>query len=364
MSCNKPLYRLPIIPEGLPRDMRHRVKHGALICNQKERDDLIKYWKKTEDMFQTIGCGQCSACRLDYSRQWAIRCCLEANYYKFNWFITLTYDDKHLPKGRILDLETGEIEFNCKGEERAVLEEKDMKDFLKRLRMSAERKGLRCEDLDDCRYFYCGEYGETYQRPHYHMLSFGLEIPDLEPAYVRDGYRFFYSSWIEKLWGKGFVVIGEFCFDTAAYVARYVMKKQKGKGAKELKAKKRKVIIPQGLSDMFQEEYRDEFCRMSRRPGIGKRYFDEHKDDIYATDSLYIKCSNGLNTVKPPSYFDNLYDIENHEELEKIKAQRRKVAKARQKLKMAQTSLSEIEYREMLENKKLEQIKKLKREVE
>lgn len=372
MACNKPLYRLPTIVEALPPQFQHRVKNGALVCNQQDRDYLIQVHGKKEDWFQQIPCGQCSACRLEYSRQWAIRCVLEASYHKYNWFITLTYDDFHLPKGRLLDLETGELEQNEKGELRAVLLEKDMQDFLKRLRMSATRKGLRDDDLEDIRYFYAGEYGDSYQRPHYHMLTFGLDIPDLQIDFIKDGYRYFKSAWLSKLWGKGIVCVGEFNFDTAAYTARYVMKKQKGQGAKEMREKKRTVIMPDNLSLTLEKsalrlelkEFRDEFCRMSRRPGIGKRYFEEHKDKIYESDSLYIKTCKGLMEVKPPSYYDNLFDIDNHSRLEEIKENRRQVAKARNALKMAQTSLSEVEYREQLESKKKIQIKKLKRVIE
>lgn len=366
MSCTRPLFRLPTIQEGLPRDMRHRIKYGAIILRRNERDDLIKFWNKTEDMFQQIPCGQCADCRLEYSRQWAIRCVLESSYYDFNWFLTLTYDDEHLPKGRLLNLETGEIMLNSEGQERRCLESKDLQDFLKRLRISATRKGLRGADgIEDCRNFSCGEYGEKTERPHFHSCIFGLEIPDLQPLFVKDGYRYFSSDWINKVWGKGFVVVGQFNFDTAAYVSRYVMKKQKGKGLKEFKSKVKKVLLPDEFGgEMIIQDFQEEFCRMSRRPGIGKRYFEEHKKDIYATDSLFVKSSKGLMKVKPPKYFDNLFGLESPEEIEKLKEQRRAVGKAKELQRRQQTTMSDIDYNIMREQKREVQLKKLKRDVE
>lgn len=334
--------------------------------NRKDRDYLITCWNKKEDDFQTIPCGQCIDCRLEYSRQWAIRCVLESSYFAFNWFFTLTYDDAHLPKGRVLNLETGEIELNDLGQERRVLEPKDLQDFLKRLRISATRKGLRCDDnFEDCKNYSCGEYGEKHLRPHYHCCIFGLDIPDLEPEFIKDGYRYFSSKWINTVWGKGYVVIGQFNFDTAAYVARYVMKKQKGKGAVEFKSKVKKVILPASMGgEMLVEEFQDEYCRMSRRPGIGKRYFEEHGEDIYRTDSLYVKTSKGLLNVKPPKYYDNLFGIEHPDEINEIKHKRRKQGKAKQEMRKKLTSLTDEQYNEMRANKRKEQVKKLKREVE
>ncbi len=365
MSCNSPLYRLPTIIEAVPAQFQHRVRHGGIIMNRQDRDLLIVKYGKKEDWFQQIACGQCTACRLEYSRQWAIRCVLESSYYKYNWFVTLTYNDECLPKGRVLNMETGEIERNEKGEDLAVLEPQDVTDFFKRLRMSAERKGLRHDDKDDNRYFYCGEYGEQFKRPHYHVLFFGLDIPDLEIAYAKRGNVFFYSNWLEKLWGKGIVVISQLNFDSAAYTARYVMKKQKGKGLKEFKSKVKKIILPESMGGEIKiDEFQEEFCRMSRRPGIGKKYFDEHKDDIYETDSLYVKASKGLMKVKPCRYYDTLFDVIDPDKLQKIKQQRKRVGKAQKQLKMANTTLNEVEYGEMLERKKQEQVKKLKREVE
>lgn len=360
MSCNNPLFRLPTISEAVPAQFQHRVKHGAIIMNRKDKDYLVNVCKKSPDLFQQIPCGQCSACRLEYSRQWAIRCSLESMYYANCWFVTITYDDAHLPRGLKLDNETGEIMSNSRGELLHVLDDSDATKFLKRLRITAERNGWR--NGKDVRYFYCGEYGEQYKRPHFHFLFFGLDLPDVEPLYVKRKHRFFYSKTLEEIWGKGNVIIGELCFDSCAYVARYVMKKQKGKSAEEMRDKIKTVIF--NGDKMTISDFRDEFCRMSRRPGIGKKYFDEHKDNMYLSDSLYVQCSKGLQKVKPCRYYDNLYDVQHSEELERIKAHRRAVGKASSLSRSKRTSLTEEQYLQQKELTKIEQVKRLKRDVE
>ena len=52
-----------------------------------------------------IPCGQCIGCRLSKSREWAARCVVEAKSHKNNMFLTLTYDDAHLPEDHSLHYE-------------------------------------------------------------------------------------------------------------------------------------------------------------------------------------------------------------------------------------------------------------------
>jgi len=62
-------------------------------------------FKETDEHDRQISlpCGQCIGCRLERSRQWAMRCIHEAQLHQNNCFITLTYDDEHLPKDLSLD---------------------------------------------------------------------------------------------------------------------------------------------------------------------------------------------------------------------------------------------------------------------
>lgn len=220
-----------------------------------------KYLFSGSGQYVVIPCGQCVACRLNKSREWATRCVLESKMHEDNCFITLTYDDAHLPKDYGL----------CK---------KHFTDFMKRL-----RKNTGCK----IRYYAAGEYGDLYSRPHYHACLFGWKPDDLFLYCERNGVKLFLSETLSKAWQyQGYVTVGEVTFESAAYVARYVMKKITGSKA-----------------DDHYCGRQPEYTVMSRRPGIGASFFEKYSTDIYGKDFIVIrdqiKC-------KPPKYFDRIYD--------------------------------------------------------
>ncbi len=178
-----------------------------------------------------------------------------------NCFITLTYNDANLPWCRSI----------CKD---------SVQKFWKRLRKRIDVP---------IRYFMCGEYGASLSRPHYHACVFGYDFPDKDLWNIRDGVKLFRSPLLESLWPKGFSTIGEVTFESAAYVARYIMKKVNGKPADAHYAGK----LP-------------ETTWMSRRPGIGKAWFDKFSSDVYPSDEVVLR---GNMKCRPPKYYDNLFDI-------------------------------------------------------
>lgn len=212
-----------------------------------------------------IPCGKCVGCRLDYSREWANRCMLEASQYEFNWFVTLTYDPEHLPSG-------------------GTLVKKELSDFIKRLRRHWEY----AYGFQGIRFYACGEYGSKYMRPHYHVIFFNLPVDDLVFVKCENGHITWTSETVSQLWSRGIVTFNECNWHTCAYVARYMLKKQKGED--------RSLYEELGLLP--------EFTVSSRRPGIGYNYFEQNKDKIYATDSIYVPKGKGVLTSKPPKYFD------------------------------------------------------------
>jgi hypothetical protein len=145
-----------------------------------------------------VPCGQCIGCRLERSRQWAIRCVHEAYGHEDNAFITLTYAPEHLPHDVSLNIS-------------------HFQKFMKRLRKAISPKLVR--------FFHCGEYGELNQRPHYHACLFGYDFPDKVLYTIRDECRLYRSPMLEKLWPMGFATVGDVTFESAAYVARYITKK-------------------------------------------------------------------------------------------------------------------------------------------
>lgn len=207
-----------------------------------------------------VPCGRCIGCRLERSRQWAMRCLHETMSHDDSIFVTLTYDDAHLPRTP---------------EGLPTLDPRHFQLFMKRLRASIDQP---------IRYFQCGEYGENLERPHHHALLFGHRFPDQRLLTQRDNQRLYQSETLDRLWGHGFCTYGEVSFESASYVARYSMKKVIGPGAK----------------DWYRGRV-PEFLTMSRRPGIGSTFFDRNKSTMYNRDSCII---NGRE-VKPPRYYDS-----------------------------------------------------------
>lgn len=229
-------------------------------------------------------CGQCVSCRINHSKQWAIRCVHEAHMHDQNCFITLTYNNDHLPSDR-------------------SVRKHEMQNFMKKLRSKNEGKKIR--------FFGCGEYGEQKSRPHYHLCLFGHEFDDLETwRHIEYGTKtmpLYTSKKLAGIWKKGFHTIGELNYETAAYVARYVMKKITGssKEALELKAKK------YGEKEL-------EFALMSRMPGIGNSFYKKYKNCIYPKDFI---THNG-HRFKVPRYYDSLYAKDNPEKYRELKQKR------------------------------------------
>lgn len=286
-----------------------------------------------EERIKLIPCGQCLECRLNYARNWAARCEVESYYHKSNYFITLTYSDENLP---ILNKITGEIYRGLKDPvdyykyqkhyEVATLIKSDMQKFLKRLRKQAEAYNLVEDKEQGIRYFLCGEYGSKNKRPHYHAIIYGLALQDLKYKYSKNGHQHFTSKWLEKVWGMGLVDIGGVDYESCQYVAQYVVKKQKGKGAREWYQKN-------GLAP--------EYVNMSLKPGIGIKYYEEHREEIYSKDMIYLKKGR---TQKPPKAYDLKEDAKCLAEEMQQKEEEQKIEDEEEKplIKVESTKMREL----------------------
>nr|QJB18901.1 MAG: replication initiator protein [Microvirus sp.] len=232
-----------------------------------------------------LPCGQCVGCRLERSRQWAIRCTHEASQYKNNCFITLTYSDKYLPDDGSLRMA-------------------DFQKFMKRLR---KKYG------DKIRFYHCGEYGEKLGRPHYHAIIFNFDFPDkYQYKKTKQGHAVFRSPSLEELWPFGISEIGSVTFESTAYVARYIMKKINGPAADE------HYMDP--LTGVLKKP---EYTTMSRRPGIGKNWFDKFHTDVFPSDEVVIKNMR----MRPPKYYDRQFELIDPDQFAIIKLQREDNAK-------------------------------------
>lgn len=230
-----------------------------------------------------LPCGQCIGCRLNYSRQWAIRIMHESKMHEQNCFITLTFNQAELEKRS----------------NPQSLDKSEYQRFMKRLR---KRYGK------SIRFFHCGEYGDLNKRPHYHAIIFGLDFKDKKLWSERDGNKLYTSEALQQLWPYGFSTIGEVTFQSAAYVARYIMKKQTGDGAEDHYTRWDPLT---GEGRGVEPEY----CTMSRMPGIGRTWLEKYKSDVYPHD--YVIINN--HQVKPPRYYDSLLP---EEELNELKLRR------------------------------------------
>lgn len=233
-----------------------------------------------------VPCGSCIGCRMTHSRNWAIRCVHEAQMHHGNEFITLTYAPEHLPMHGSLFLP-------------------HFQQFMKCLRHAISP--------DRVRFFHCGEYGEENQRPHYHAILFGINFPDKTPLSVnqKTGETLYTSQMLSGLWPHGFATTGTVTFNSAAYVARYIMKKHKGDKAEQ----NYMVEGPDGISHNPEtgeiDFLKPEYTTMSRRPGIGKTWFEKYWTDVYPNDQVVIKVKDKYKTYPPPRYYDKLLEAMN-----------------------------------------------------
>lgn len=225
-----------------------------------------------------VPCGWCDGCKLGRAGAWAIRCVHEAKMHDANCFVTLTYDEQHVPQSYSVD---------------KVAWQK----FHRRVR----------KRLHDYRFFGNGEYGDIGLRPHYHCLFFGLDFPDKVFSRVSDtGEDCYTSELLSELWPYGLHEIGEVTLQSAGYVARYCLKKINGALADDYYYRQ---------SPVDGEFYRvaPEFCTMSRggagrivngvrvpgMGGIGTPWFNRFASDAFPSDFLVIDGRR----VKPPSFY-------------------------------------------------------------
>jgi hypothetical protein len=259
-----------------------------------------KYAEQQDDPMQ-ISCGQCKGCRLERSRQWAVRCLHEAQMHDCNSFITLTFSEESIVNRDV---------------DRDDLDVREFQLFMKRLRKHYEPAKVR--------FFHCGEYGDMSGRPHYHAIIFGIDFMEDRVLYKESptGERYYISETLSKLWPYGWAIIGNVSFESAAYVARYIMKKVNGKDADE---HYKRLVVDDVTGEVVGERYlKPEYTTMSRRPGIGKDWFDKFKTDVYPSDFITV---NGKK-VTPPKYYDKLLELEDPFLLQDLKAKRAETAMA------------------------------------
>lgn len=231
----------------------------------------------------TVACGRCQGCLSDRAQVWALRCVHEAQMHEDNCFVTLTYSDANLPKGGSLVPAHGST-------------------FIRDLRRSLCNHRIS--------FYLCGEYGDTGNRPHYHALIFGWMPHDMV-LWKTEPFRIFTSAKLEKLWGRGFTSVGPVTFESAAYTARYVLKKVHVIGG---------VSHYERVDPLTGEIHKvePEFARMSLNPAIGKRWYAKFKQDAFPSDFV----THGGEKWPVPKYYYTLLKRESESEAGAVKQAR------------------------------------------
>lgn len=247
MPCYHPLLAadLGVDPDTGKKRVKILPRRLGGHCNE-----LKDYRSMYGDSLLLLPCGRCIGCIKDYKAQWSVRILLEASLYSENCFITLTYDDAHLPS----DNKPHRDEFVK---------------FMKRLRSKIGKK---------VRVFYCGEKGDQSGRAHYHAILFGYDFPDCVCiGRTKKGSFIYRSEILESCWPFGISSVGTVDPGAACYVAQYADKKKLS-----------------GIDD-------GSFIGMSRMPGLGCDRFNLR---WFKSDTIY--CALGEATI--PRFFHKMLE--------------------------------------------------------
>ncbi len=314
--------------------------------------NLRKRFANKYRKIQFTPCGQCINCLLEDSRQKACQMLIHKEYgyhevfdengkpldkgHKYPdgtvWFLTVTYKDEYLPTHKTLNTETGEIF------EGISLSKQDHQDFIKRLRYAYPNMKIQ--------YVLAGEYGSLTQRPHMHLIIYGLPLEQEQFKKVgvnKLGQPTWELKKLSEIWGNGFVNIGRVTWESAAYVARYTLKKafKKDKLWYEMQG-----MIP-------------EYIVWSN--GIGKDFFENNYKEIYKTDSVPIYSKIGL--PRPPKSYDRMLKEIDPKLYEEIKHKRDHAGRVSEKMENMCTDLTPEERRAISEARMKQVMKDIRMEV-
>ena len=202
--------------------------------------------------FVTVPCGKCYACLSRKRSEWAFRLAKEQRYSDSSYFITLTYNDDHIP--------VNENGFPSVSKD-------DIQRFMKRLRKLYESTKIR--------YFITSEYGPETHRPHYHGIIFNAPTSSVDGFY-RD---------IEKAWGLGYVSAGTVTSASINYCAKYCITKHSN---------------PAGSTPCFS--------LMSRRPGLGTTFLAKHGSVFSKKLQDWTVLPGGYRQRLPRFFRERLFD--------------------------------------------------------
>lgn len=307
----------------------------------------LGYFKTDE-----VGCGKCEICRVEKSKEWATKGYCENQMWKNKIFITLTYNNENLPWDRKLkrsdiqkfwkDLRYHTYKNTKKAQKIDLSEERDNLEEIYHPSWEEFQKPRRKNDYP-IRYLNCGEYGPKTKRPHYHAIVWNFKPTDLRRhSKDRRGYWLFTSNKLNKIWEKGFVIIGDVNAQTCAYVARYCTKKYSKSEEEQKRMKEKKQL---------------EFIGASSLGFIGYYYWEKYKENIKKAAGIIMKSKNHTFLAKLPKAMQKKWKEENEDEYEDYDFWKNKTGEENWKYILSKTNLTESEYIE-------ETVRKTKRKYE
>lgn len=343
MSCNYPLIRAETFETY--RNQKGGISFKAEFIPRDQYDLDFKNGAIKAGMYRKVtpvGCGQCTGCLLDNSRDRATQMMLEKQFGQDGngypdgtcWFLTVTYSDEYLPTHTYVKTNTGEI---CEG---ISLNVEDEKNFIKRLRNHYPQMKIK--------YVCAGEYGSKSLRPHYHYIIYGLplEQEEFKTAHTNQlGQRTWKMKKLEDIWGMGYVEIGRVEWRSCAYVARYILKKA---------FKKDKAwYLSQGMIP--------EFIAWSN--GIGNWYFKHtNLEEMYNKGTVPISAHMG-GLLKIPKSYDRLLKEIDPKLWKKVSQKRQEQATNTELILRSQTDLTPEERRRVSEARMQAVMKDIRTEV-
>lgn len=149
-----------------------------------------------------VPCGKCAACLESKSLRWVSRLEVERAACLSTFFITLTYDNEHLPIADVATLDLirpfdtrtwKDKDYDYVSDMNGnipCLSVEDAQKFLKRLRYYANR--VLSKEEAQIRYYLIGEMGARFFRPHYHAILFvkSQRLSEILPSLVCKAWKF------------------------------------------------------------------------------------------------------------------------------------------------------------------------------
>lgn len=222
----------------------------------------VRDWR---DRLVPIPCGRCNCCRADRISLWERRAKYEFNHTPASAFVTFTYDDEHLPISVI------------SGSPHQTLQRIHLHKFIDTLRHRIAKGQKIKHSIQGCSrdfaYLACGEYGDRFGRPHYHVLFFGIDFHTCR-------------TMLMESWPYGSIEVDPIKAGAIRYVLKYMTK--------------------QVYNDYLDREYYDyginpPFVTFSR--GLGMQYFYDHQKDI----AEYGAVRDGQLYLSVPSYVKQMF---------------------------------------------------------